>query len=151
MSRTPLVSIPASSAATRLIHWAQLGHFASSVDPKKGAARLFQTKLPNKSTGGCFAAAALTKLCPIKPDRIYAVPCYSPLPCIVPRRPWSFSFYRYPSRFRFPSATGSHHRVPLSEWRRSLRGFLATGRAYVTTRRTSGGRRSGGSPPAPFS
>ena len=37
-----------------------------------------------------------------------------PLPCIVPRRPWSFSFYRYPSRFRFPSATGSHHKVPLS-------------------------------------
>ena len=81
LSRKSLVSgIPASSAATRLIHWAQLGHFASSVDPKKGAERLFQIKLPNKSTGGCFAAAALTKLCPIKPDRIYAVPgssCYN--------------------------------------------------------------------------
>ena len=67
MSRKSLVSIHASSAATRLIHWAQLGHFASSVDPKKVAARLFQIKLPNKSTGSCFAAAVLTKLCPIKP------------------------------------------------------------------------------------
>ena len=76
MSRKSLVSIPASSAATCLIHWAQLGHFASSVDPKKGAERLFQIKLPNKSTGSCFAAAVLTKLCPIKPDGIYAVPCY---------------------------------------------------------------------------
>ena len=30
-----------------------------------------------------------------------------PLPWIVPRRPWSFSFYRYPSRFLFLRATGS--------------------------------------------
>ena len=37
-----------------------------------------------------------------------------PLPWIVPRRPWSFSFYRYPSRFLFLRATGPQKEEPQS-------------------------------------
>ena len=58
-----------------------------------------------------------------------------PLPCIVPRRPWSFSFYRYPSRFLFLRATGSGSR---NGARRSARSKCAASRSASAC---DGGRR----------